>query len=167
MISLSEKKKQIFANPLSYILIVGGTLGLGFLSGMLSGSNTGYSGYTRPPLTPPDTAFAIIWPVLYFLIGNSLFFMLNTDAPNAVMIKKASIILWAVQMVLNLAWPFIFFTADMKTVSFILITVLDACVIALIVLNFMYSKPAAWMLIPYAVWILFATYLNVFIALYN
>ncbi len=167
MINLTEKKKQTFANPLSYIIIVGGTLGIGFLAGILSGSNAGYTGYTRPPLTPPDAVFAIVWPILYFLIGNSLFVMLNTDTQKAGIIKKAAIILWIAQMILNIAWPFIFFTADLKTVSLILITVLDAAVIGLTILNFMYSKPAAWLIVPYAAWILFATYLNLFIALYN
>ena len=47
-------KKLNFSSALWYIVTVGGTMGLGFLSGLLSGADAGYEGYTRPPLTPPD-----------------------------------------------------------------------------------------------------------------
>ena len=62
----------------------------GFLSGVLSGASAGYEGYARPPLTPPDTTFAIVWPVLYFLTGTSFYLMLNAAVSEKnVAVKKA------------------------------------------------------------------------------
>lgn len=168
MITTTKNKQMSFSSPLWYILIVGGTMVLGFASGFLSGSNMGYSGYTRPTLTPSDQAFGIIWPVLYFMIGNSMYFMLTAEKTfRNKNIFYASVIMWLIQLALNLFWPFLFFTLDLKTLAFIEITLLDVSVLAVIILDFMYSKPAAWLMIPYFVWIAFATYLNIFIALYN
>lgn len=166
--SATKRKQNLLSTPLGYLLIVGGTMILGFLSGLLSGSNRGYTGFTRPPLTPPDTVFAVVWPVLYFMIGNSLFFILKSEpSASTFRIRRISIILWIIQLALNLAWPFIFFAASLPTFAFIVLSLLDAAVLALIIFTFMLDKTAAWLLIPYGVWIAFATYLNLFIALYN
>lgn len=161
-------KKSAFSSALWFILIVGGTMAAGFLSGVLSGASAGYEGYARPPLTPPDTTFAIVWPVLYFLTGTSFYLMLNAAVSEKnVAVKKASLIIWAVQLALNLAWPFIFFIMDLKTVAFIVSSFITVCLIAVIALDFFYCRPAAWLNIPYALWLGFATYLIMFIALYN
>ena len=168
MTTQSKAKQDFLSTPLGYIVIVGGTMIIGFLAGLLSGSNQGYSGFTRPPLTPPDNVFAVVWPILYFMMGNSLFFTLKkTVSANNVRVKNTAIILWGVQFALNIAWPFIFFALNMPTFAFIVITLLDFAVITLIVLDFTFDRLSAWLLVPYGAWILFATYLNVFIALYN
>ena len=81
--------------------------------------------------------------------------------------KRTSIIIWAVQLALNLMWPFLFFALDLKTVAFIVSTVMTVCVLAVVVMDFFYCKPAAWLNIPYLIWLAFATYLGMYIALYN
>lgn len=168
MSNTESAKKSVFSSALWFIIIVGGTIGLGFLSGMFSGSSAGYGGYTRPTFTPPDTTFAVVWPVLYFLTGLSFYLSLNSPANEKTKaVKTAALILWGVQLALNLAWPFLFFTLDLKTVAFIISTVLTVCVLAVIVLNFFFCKTAAWLNVPYFVWLAFATYLGMFIALYN
>lgn len=161
-------KKINFSSALWYIVIVGGTIGIGFLSGLLSGANAGYEGYTRPPLTPPDTTFAIVWPVLYFFTGTSMYLMLNQTADgDKKPIKTASLILWAIAVALSFAWSFIFFTLDLKTLAFIVSTIIFACISGVVVLDFFYCKSAAWLNIPFMLWVGFATYLGIFIALYN
>lgn len=161
-------KKSGFSSALWFIFIVGGTIGAGFLSGLLSGASAGYSGYTRPSFTPPDTTFSIVWPVLYFLTSVSFYMMLVTPAEGKnKAVKTAALILWGIQIALNLAWPFLFFTLDLKTIAFIVSTIMTVCVLAIIILCFFFCKSAAWLNIPYFLWLCFATYLGIFIALYN
>lgn len=161
-------KKVNFSSALWYIVIVGGTMGLGFLSGLLSGANAGYEGYTRPPLTPPDLTFAIVWPVLYFLTGTGMYLMLNAPAEgDKKPIKTSSEVLWIIGVALSFAWSFVFFTLDLKTLAFIISTLIFACVTGVVVLDFFYCKTAAWLNIPFMLWVGFATYLGIFIALYN
>ena len=168
MNTATKTKQSFLSSPLGYIVIVGGTLLVGFLAGLLSGSNQGYTGYTRPPLTPPDKVFAIVWPILYFMMGNSLYFTLKSNVnATSLKAKNTAVILWGVQFALNIAWPFIFFAFSAPTLAFIVITLLDFVVITLIILDFTFDKTSALLLIPYGAWILFATYLNLFIALYN
>ena len=94
--------------------------------------------------------------------------MLNAAVSEKnVAVKKASLIIWTVQLALNLAWPFIFFSLDLKTVAFIVSSFITVCLIAVIALDFFYCRPGAWLNIPYALWLGFATYLTMFIALYN
>ena len=131
-------KKSAFSSALWFILIVGGTMAAGFLSGVLSGASAGYEGYARPPLTPPDTTFAIVWPVLYFLTGTSFYLMLNAAVSEKnVAVKKASLIIWTVQLALNLAWPFIFFSLNLKTVAFIISSFITVCLIAVFMAGWM------------------------------
>ena len=158
-------QKEKFSSVLLFVVVVGGTMVLGFLSGMLSGASAGYDGYA---LTPPDTTFSVVWPVLYFLTGISFYLMLTTIVEQKnLAAKRASIIIWAVQLALNLMWPFLFFALDLKTVAFIVSTVMTVCVLAVVVMDFFYCKPAAWLNIPYLIWLAFATYLGMYIALYN
>ena len=161
-------KKNDFSSALWFFLIVGATMGLGFLSGLLSGANAGYEGYARPPLTPPDSTFAVVWPVLYFLTGTSMYLMLNAPAEgNLKPIKTASIVLWLIGVIMSFAWSFVFFTFGLRTLAFIVSTLIFACVTGVVVLDFFYCKSAAWLNIPFMLWVGFATYLGIFIDLYN
>ena len=161
-------KKTNFSSALWYIVIVGGTMGLGFLSGLLSGANAGYTGFTRPPLTPSDVTFAIVWPVLYFLAGTGMYLMLNATAEGEKKaVKTASVVLWLIGVSVSFAWSFVFFTFGLKTLAFILSTAIFACITGVVALDFFYCKPAAWLHIPFMLWVGFATYLGIFIALYN
>lgn len=92
------------------------TIGLGFLSGLLSGSMNGYDGINMPSFSPPSQIFAPVWTTMFFLMGWSLF--LTISHPKTVL-QKASLVLWCVQFALALIWPFIFFNVD-KTVAFVI-----------------------------------------------
>ena len=153
-------------NPvLLFVLCVGGTLILGFVAGLISGATAGYTSYTRPALTPPDIVFSIVWPVLYFLMGVSLYIGLKNAKDNKTLLTFFA--LYVVQFSLNLLWPFIFFTWDNFTVSAIINCVLTGCVLALTVLAFTINKWSGILLVPYFVWLLFAIYLNIAIAVLN
>ena len=151
------------------IAAVLGTLLLGFLSGALSGSMHGYGDYVVPPLTPPDMVFPIVWGVLYFMIGLSLFFIVRRSAVTLQLEsdRKIATVLWIIQLVFNLAWPFAFFTLELYTFSMIWLAALVAINLALIIYAFRVSPVAGGLLIPYEAWLMFALYLNIFIAILN
>ena len=148
-----------------FLLIVAIVMGLGFLSGIIGGAKEGYAGLTRPTLTPPDIVFSIVWPILYFMMACSLFTVIFSSADKR--LKTTSIVLFALQLAVNLAWPIVFFRFDAYFIAFLLIAVLDAHIFALTVINFFISKLSGLLLIPYGLWLTFATYLTVMIAIFN
>ncbi|MBE5732081.1 MAG: tryptophan-rich sensory protein [Clostridiales bacterium] len=153
-------------NPtLTFIIIVGATIVLGFLAGVLSGATGGYTSYTRPALTPPDIVFSIVWPILYFMMGTSAFIALYNAKDKKTLYTFGA--LYVIQLALNLIWPFIFFTLDAFTFSAIVNCVLTGSVLALTILAFSINKVSGLMLIPYFLWLLFAIYLNISIAVLN
>lgn len=79
---------------------------------------------------------------------------------------KASLVLWCVQFALALIWPFIFFNID-KTVAFVINCFLTATVVALITLNFAVNKTSAWLLVPYVLWLIFASLQTLAIIILN
>lgn len=146
-----------------------GTLLLGMLSGLFSGSRAGYSSLVLPPLTPPDKVFPVVWSILYVMIGLSLFFILQKCAVTETLAqeKKTASTLWFIQMGFNLLWPFAFFTFKLYIFSFLWLAILVTVNFALIIYAFRVSRIAGWLLIPYEAWLLFALYLNLFIAILN
>lgn len=150
---------------LLFFICVGTPLVLGFVAGLLSGATNGYTNYTRPALTPPDIVFSIVWPVLYFLMGLSLFIAIR----NATDVKTLwwFLGLFVFQLVLNLVWPFIFFSLDNFSISAIINCVLTGSVLALTILAFTINKWSGILLVPYFLWLLFAIYLNIAIAVLN
>ena len=128
-------------------------VGLGFLSGLLSGAMNGYDGITMPSFSPPSQIFAPVWTVLFILMGWSLF--LTITQPKTAL-QNTALVLWIIQFALALIWPFVFFNAD-KTVAFVINCFLTASVVALITINFGVNKTSAWLLTPYVLWLIFAT----------
>lgn len=145
------------------------SLAIGTLMGFVGNAKEGYSGLNRPTFTPPDVLFSVVWSVLYFIMGIA-FYLLLASTPisrEGRASRVASIVLFIAQFVVNVVWPIIFFRADMYLFSFIWLALLVALVVALIVVSFNVNKASAIMLIPYLVWLLFATYLTLMILVYN
>lgn len=145
------------------------TVAAGAFIGFISGSGDGYGAVTRPDWTPPDAVFPIAWTILYALMGISSYLIFTRPAPYSPQktLKYLSLILYFSQLALNFAYPFIFFRAQSYLTSFIILALISASVAALFVVDLSLSKPAAFMLIPYLVWLAFAAYLNAIIAAYN
>ena len=158
--AVNQNSKTSPAMHVLYLLLISATIvSLGALMGFIGGATEGYSGITRPTLTPPDITFSIVWPILYFMMGASFYLTLITTPSNKEekTIRIVSIVIFFVQLAFNFTW----------TPIFVWLAILDAMVTALIILNFKINKWSAILLIPYLAWILFATYLNVMIAVYN
>lgn len=152
---------QLRAAFLRWALVtVPGIVLLGFLSGMVAGSgpdNAWFASLVKPSLYPPPQAFGIVWSVLYVLIGIA--FAMVLSARGAWWRGRAAIA-FLVQLALNLAWTPVFFAMHQITAALVLIVVLDVAVAVTIWLFLRVRPVAAWLMLPYMAWILFATVLN-------
>ena len=116
-----------------------------------------YYNLTKPPLAPPDWIFPPVWSILYFSMLVALLLYLFKPTQN----KKSGYIYFAVQLILNLLWTPAFFYLQNIILALIVIILLDIFVILTIKSFYKVSKISGLILIPYLIWILFATYLNI------
>jgi tryptophan-rich sensory protein len=139
---------------------------VGWLAGLLGNANDGYTSLVRPALTPPDIVFSIVWPILYALMGVSLYLIIGEKSINGG-VRIASITLFVVQLALNITYIPVFFTLKSYLIAFIVLALLSATVSALAMVNFRANKLSAILLLPYLAWLLFAVYLNASIVALN
>ena len=112
----------------------------------------------QPALSPPGWLFPVVWSILYVLMGISSYLVNNSDAPKEE-IKRANLV-YAISLFFNFFWSIIFFNLNQYFLAFIWLLVLLFLVAYTIYLYFGISKTAAYLQIPYLLWILFALYLN-------
>jgi len=120
-----------------------------------------YKEINKPPLAPPALLFPIVWSILYLLMGISLFLITGERD------EKENKILFGIQLFLNFIWVIIFFRFKLFLISFIVIILLDFSVLYIILTYYRYNKVSSYLLIPYFLWIAFASYLNWSIFLLN
>ncbi len=141
-------------------------LAVGFVSGFISGdSMESFNALQKPPLSPPDWIFPVVWSILYILMGISSYLILVADVPKEQ--KQSALKTYVAQLVLNFSWSIIFFNFSLYYAAFVWILVLITLVIILIIQASPISKLASYLLIPYLLWLCFAAYLNLGIALIN
>lgn len=152
-------------NWFKLIVIVLITEFIGLLGSLFSGI-TGqiYTSLIKPPLSPSGWLFGLIWPVLYLLMGIAAYIIYQK--PNTTERKKATTLYW-VQLVVNFLWPIVFFRFQWYWISVIVIILLDILVLITTIRFYKIEKVAGYLMIPYLLWILFATYLNIGIAVLN
>jgi benzodiazapine receptor len=129
---------------------------LGFLSGRsvpVGPDSPWYLVLTKPALTPPPLAFPIVWGALYVLMGLAVAIVLNARGAQG---RGAALALFAVQFVLNLAWTPVFFGLHKVGLATGIIAAMLAFAIAATVAFARVRAIAAWLMVPYLVWISFA-----------
>ena len=119
----------------------------------------------KPPLSPPSILFPIVWTVLYILMGISSYLVVHSGG-NTQDIQKA-IRIYNLQLIVNFLWPTFFFNFQWYLFSFLWLIFLWVLVLIMILRFSAISKAAAWINIPYLVWLTFAAYLNLGIFLLN
>lgn len=138
----------------------------GIVSSLLAGPvSSTYSTLTKPPLSPPGWMFGIVWPLLYAMMGIAAYLIYSSNASKSDITKALK--LYAFQLFLNFTWSIVFFRFDMLWFALIILLILDVVVICTIAVFSRIDKRAALLMLPYLLWILFATYLNAGIALLN
>lgn len=140
-------------------------LAVGGLAALLSGGMSDYGAMAKPPLSPPGWVFPVAWSVLYLVMGYASYRILESGAAEEE-IKKA-LILYGLQLAANFIWPLLFFGGGWFLLSFFWLILLWVLVIYTILLFYRISKPAAWLMVPYLVWLTYAAYLNLGIVLLN
>lgn len=141
------------------------SLGAGGIGSLLQGSEVDvrYLALDLPAWAPPPWAFGVVWPVLYVLIGVAPW-QLWRAGPRPLRVPLA---LWAVQLGVNAVWPGVFFGLEAFWLAAAVIIGLVGLVIATIASFARQVASAAWLLVPYLLWIAYATALNVAIAAAN
>lgn len=133
---------------------------LGVASGQLSGSGYGnvwFAELSKPSFMPPGYFFGIAWTILYALIGLALAIILGARGARG---RGIALILFVVQMALNLAWSPLFFAAHQVTAALVLIVALFI-VAAVTAIRFgMIRRSAGLLMVPYLGWLIFAAALN-------
>ncbi len=117
-----------------------------------------YAGLARPAFNPPNWVFGPVWTVLFAMIALSAYRILSL-APGTPGRREA---LWAyaLQLALNTAWSFAFFGLQSTLAGLVVIVPLLAAILLTIRLFWPLDRVAAWLLVPYAAWVSYATVLN-------
>lgn len=149
-------KFKIYAKSILIPVIIGGIVGL-----IISGS-IDYNNLQKPPLSPPSILFPIMWTILYILMGVSYGILKSNHLVDSTTKK-----IYYLQLLVNALWSIFFFTFKWRLFAFLWIILLDILVIIMIIRFTKNNKLAGILQIPYLIWILFASYLNLSIFLLN
>jgi len=164
--NLTLKKESKGKSALILIISIAIPLLLGFLSSAMSGDmRATYSNLNTPPLSPPGWLFGIVWPIMYTLMGIAFYMILRVDSPVAV--RGRAIAFYIIQLALNIFWSPVFFGIRAYWPAVLIIAGMDIMVILCIYCFRNIRKAAGNLLIPYIVWLAFATYLSVGVAILN
>lgn len=145
--------KLLLAKSIALPLAVGVVAGLLTRNAMMD-----YQVLNQPPLSPPAWLFPIVWTILYILMGISSYLIKTSDAnPED---KTNAITLYNYQLIVNFLWPIFFFNFGWYLFSFAWLILLWVLVILMIREFDKISKPAAYLNLPYLLWLTFAAYLN-------
>lgn len=126
-----------------------------------------YKSLKQSPLSPPSWVFPIAWTILYALIIASGFVFLSATTTISAGVRSPGFFYYCVAWVLNLSWSQIFFRFQRPDLSFIVILAMLAFIALNIRAFYPVSHLAAYLLVPYMLWVSFATYLNGYILFMN
>ncbi len=150
----------------TYLIAIAIPLAVGGLAAFLTRDSMNiYEELMTPPLSPPGILFPIVWTILYTLMGVSSALVSTADAP--VPEKERALTVYAISLVLNFTWSLIFFRFRAFLLAFVWLIVLLFSIVKTILRYREISPAAAYLQIPYAVWVAFAGYLNLGIYLLN
>ncbi|MBR2315251.1 MAG: tryptophan-rich sensory protein [Clostridia bacterium] len=139
---------------------------VGALSALLSGGFSDFfDKYEQPPLQPPQWLFPVVWVILYAVMGVSAY-LIHTADTDSISRKNALTLYWA-QLGVNFSWSIVFFRFEWLWLAVAVIFLLLALIVSMII-SFRKIRPVAGNInFPYLVWVAFATYLNIAIAVIN
>jgi tryptophan-rich sensory protein len=126
---------------------------------------TWYASLAKPAWNPPNWLFGPVWTILYVLMGIALFLVWREGLDRRDV--RYAILIFAVQLGLNITWSLVFFGLHSIWGGLVVIFILWLAIWANIVAFYVISKPAGLILIPYLIWVSIASYLNYTIYLLN
>lgn len=150
-----------------YVISIAIALGVGGLSALLTQDGMeAYKNVNQPSLSPPEIVFPIVWTILFTLMGisSAIVFKKRQEFGDEVL---PALKVYAFQLIVNFFWSIIFFNLQSYLFSFIWLLILLALIIIMILKFKKISNIAAYLQIPYALWVTFAGYLNLMIYFLN
>lgn len=154
-------------NILVYAISIGIALLVGGLSALVTGGSMGlYEDIITPPLAPPSWLFPIVWTILFILMGISAAMIYN-DRKASMAQKKSALYTYALSLIVNFFWSIIFFNFRAFFFAFIWLVLLLYLIINTILKYYKIKPLAAYLQIPYAIWVSFAGYLTLAIWILN
>ena len=147
-----------------YIFSILLALTVGGLSALATANNMNiYDKINPPPLSPPGWLFPVVWTILYILMGVSSAIIFKSRSSK----KDDALFIYAISLVLNFSWSIFFFNMQSFIVAFVILVALWLSIIITIIKYYKINKAAAWLQLPYLLWVTFAGYLNLAIIFLN
>ena len=145
--------KKTLALSIALPLLVGAAAGLLTRNAMMD-----FQVLNKPPLSPPGWLFPVVWTILYTLMGISAYLIKVSDAnPEE---KSTALMIYNYQLIVNFLWSIFFFNFGWYLFSFFWILLLWVLIILMIRSFDKISQTAAYLNLPYLLWVTFAAYLN-------
>ncbi len=147
------------------LVAIGIPLLVGGLSALLTAGNMKtFENLQKAPLSPPGWIFPVVWAILYVLMGVASYIVWGKGGFIG---TRNALILYGIQLIFNFFWSIFFFNLEFYLFSFLWLLVLLVLIILTTVLFHRISKTAGYLMIPYILWVAFAGYLNLGIAILN
>ena len=137
------------------VLTIGGGAVVGYLSN--SGVSPWYAALDKPSWTPPPSVFGPVWTTLYALMGTAAWMVWTRTGQR---LDTPAIVLFLVQLALNFAWSFLFFSLQAPGLALVEILMLWVSIVLTMLMFSRQSTAAAALLVPYLLWVTYATALN-------
>lgn len=118
----------------------------------------------KAPLTPPGWVFSVVWTFLYALMGIGVCLVLKSEKTQG---KSCCVNIFIAQLIVNFFWSLIFFNAQVFGGALVWLALLWILVLAMIICFSKINTTAAWLQVPYLIWLSFAAYLNAMVWLLN
>lgn len=148
------------------IISVAIPLAVGGLSALLTkDSMEQFSALKQPPLSPPSWLFPVAWTILYTLMGIAAYKVYTAEVHESR--KRKALTVYAVQLVFNFFWTIVFFNLGAYFAAFVVLVILWLLIIINMLLFYHISDTAGRLMVPYALWVSFAAYLNLSIYFLN
>lgn len=156
---MDKSKLKTYGLAILLTELVGGIAGLFTSMGMDE-----YELVEKPPLTPPAIVFPIVWTILYALMGVGVARIWLAPATKE---RNHGLIIYTVQLFFNFFWSIIFFNLQAYGFAFFWLIALWALILGMIIIFNKTDRLAAFLQIPYLIWVTFAGYLNLMVWLLN
>ena len=163
--NLKNTLNQERVNYKMLILFIGFALVAGFLGSLLGGNMTSFKTLKKPFFTPPSIAFPIIWTILYILMGVSSYLICCNKTDKK--FKKRACFFYLIQLLVNTLWSLFFFRFSWLLFAFFWLLLLIILVIVMIIKFYKLKPLAAYLQIPYLLWLIIAGILNLAIVILN
>ena len=129
------------------------------IGGIFTSSKVNSSWYldNKPSFTPPNWVFGPAWTILYILIALSLYFAWTKANPKQ---KKKLSLIFGINLLLNAIWSWLFFGLQNPVFAFFDILLILSTIISMMVITWQINRKSSWLLLPYLIWVCFASLLN-------